>query len=554
MKAKKMSTLKNNIKYFLKISKLSFALAALFSSSQAFSQNAPMSSDAHFRVEQKVSSQPGYHITVKPFVTGKISQGDTSSLKIRLPFTVAGKSNPSFGDFTNSVFNSHTLYKERPTYAVAINPIITLGAGADVETKDIYPDTRLGFSTVGSILSNKVSFNGNFFAGRTAFAKFQQPYKRGFGNVPFYGNYLKEDGNTFTYISSTGTVGYSPSSNFRFELGRDKSFFGAGEHSLLLSDYAAPLPFFKTTVDVWKVKYTWMLISGKDYGVTENNILPESYGKNIALHYLSLNLTDRININFFEASVSSARDSIGNKGMELTYLNPVIFYRPVEFAAGSEGNSLLGGGINVRLWESTFLYSQFILDEFILSHVKARDGWWGNKQGVQAGFKSYNFFVKNLFVLGEINMVRPFTFSHGTMNQSYGMYGEPLAHPLGANFTDATAILRYDITKRLSVKAKVILSRYGADVSDTVSYGGDIYKSYDLRPGEDPYLGNSLFQGDQTTTAFAEMKFSYLINPKWNTVFELGGNYKKISSTAIQQNNIFLFAGFKTQIFSESFN
>ncbi len=41
----------------------------------------------------------------------------------------------------------------------------------------------------------------------------------------------------------------------------------------------------------------------------------------------------------------------------------------------------------LRLHDKIKFYSQFILDELTLSEFTKKDGWWGNKFGIQAGLK-----------------------------------------------------------------------------------------------------------------------------------------------------------------------
>ncbi|MBK9418874.1 MAG: hypothetical protein IPN62_16725 [Flavobacteriales bacterium] len=92
-----------------------------------------------------------------------------------------------------------------------------------------------------------------------------------------------------------------------------------------------------------------------------------------------------MNLGIFEAIVWSAGDSLYPRGFDVQYLNPVIFYRPVEFAIGSPDNALLGGALNVRAGRSTTLYLQVMLDEFLLEQVRSGNGWYANKQAVQGG-------------------------------------------------------------------------------------------------------------------------------------------------------------------------
>ena len=82
---------------------------------------------------------------------------------------------------------------------------------------------------------------------------------------------------------------------------------------------------------------------------------------------MSWNATKRINVSFFESIVWQSRDSNNaNLGYDVNYLNPVIFYRPTEYALGSGDNALIGASFKVRLWKHLQLYGQLIIDEFLL--------------------------------------------------------------------------------------------------------------------------------------------------------------------------------------------
>ena len=88
-----------------------------------------------------------------------------------------------------------------------------------------------------------------------------------------------------------------------------------------------------------------------------------------------------------------------------------------------------------------------------------------------------------MFLQAEINTVRPYTFAHKDPILNYGNYSESLSHAWGANFWEALLIGNYKFD-RWTTSAKVILGQKGFDDSETLSYGGDIYKSYNLRKGE----------------------------------------------------------------------
>ncbi len=120
------------------------------------------------------------------------------------------------------------------------------------------------------------------------------------------------------------------------------------------------------------------------------------------------------------------------------------------------------------------MYGQLLLDEFLLKELRAGKGWWGNKFGFQIEGKYIDVFkVKNLDVQGEVNVTRPFTYSHYDSSAGYSHYNQPLAHPFGANFIEAIGIIKYQPLPKLTTSARLIYWRQGVD-SGAANYGGNI--------------------------------------------------------------------------------
>jgi hypothetical protein len=86
----------------------------------------------------------------------------------------------------------------------------------------------------------------------------------------------------------------------------------------------------------------------------------------MANHYLSWNVSNRLNLDFFESVIWT---NTNNRGFDASFVNPIIFYRSVEFASSARtGNALLG--TKYKLNNSVNLYGQFLLDEFSLGDIK----------------------------------------------------------------------------------------------------------------------------------------------------------------------------------------
>ena len=254
-----------------------------------------------------------------------------------------------------------------------------------------------------------------------------------------------------------------------------------------MSGSGAPYNFFRGVVDVWHIKYVWQVGSGLDrdsldYGVNTRR------RKYFALHYLDWQATKWLNVQLFETVIWAQYSEKYRRGLELAYMNPIVFYRPIEFDMGSPDNVIMGGGIVLRPIKHLSLYSQLVLDEFKIKEIRAGRGWWGNKFGLQAGVK---YYMPRAYFLVEANAVRPFTYSHNLPISNYGMDRQPLAHPAGANFVELVIDSRYLLNNDVYFSFYANYLRKGLN-SDSINYGSDIYLSYDYQRRE---YGNELLSG-----------------------------------------------------------
>lgn len=359
--------------------------------------------------------------------------------------------------------------------------------------------------------------------------------------LPHIGEYNAKINSAYSYTNWQGYVSYQAAPYFNIQVGKDQNFWGDGYRSLLLSDNSSPYPFIKATVSVGKLKYIVLYQFLKDID-TEFQDYPNEK-KYSTSHYLSWNIGKRININLFESVIW--RDQIENgprRGFDFNYANPIIFFRPVEFSIGSPDNMIMGGGFRFRMFKKTNFYGQVVMDEFKLSEIKARNGWWANKYGYQIGMKVYDLFkVENLFILGEYNWVRPFTYSHWSSMENYGNMFQSLAHPLGANFNEFIGIINYR-KNRWQFQGKLSFAQVGID-SDSINNGHNIYRPYNENRAE---YGHETLQGELTQIIKAEAKATYIINPVWNLKLETGIRLYRYSNTIESQNQATLFIGLKT--------
>ena len=455
------------------------------------------------------------------------------------------------------LWNEHLLQIKKEDYWLTMDFLVDVQLGKDnSDASYTFNNTRL--LTVNSGIGSKFAFSATIYESQGRFAEYMnayisnpsQTFKPAFseGLVPGRGKAKGFKDDAFDYPVAEGYVSYTPSKYFQFQFGNGKNFIGEGYRSFLLSDVASPSTYLKIKVDLWKFQYTNILLWGNDVRNSELINSTEHARKYVAVHYLSINITNKFNLGLFETAISSGKD-----GIDIGFLNPVIFYRSVEFGRGEDaGNAIVGLTAKYKASTTISLYSQLIIDEFSVGNLDNL-GDWRNKFAYQLGAKYFNAFdVDNLYLQAEFNASRPYTFAHKTPILNYAHYSQPLGHLWGANFWETVAIARYK-KDRWSGSAKLIYGEKGFDfIDETVSYGGNVYQSYNDRLGE---TGNELSQGNTAKIIQLDLQGSYLLNPSNNLSVFAGFTYRDFSSESFVNgypngNTTWFSVGLKADLFN----
>ncbi len=455
-------------------------------------------------------------------------------------------------------WNEHMVAFTGKDYWITLDPGVDLQVGKDLD-EDIstYNNTRLVYLQGG--LGKKFNFFAAVYESQGRFAgyfnRYAESIKPAGGNpaiIPGRGIAKGFKTDSYDYPVATGYVSFAASKAFHFQLGHGKNFIGDGYRSLLLSDNASPYPFFKMNTTFWKIKYTntWMSLRDVRPEVTDGGSFRTKY---IANHYLSYNVTKRLNIGLFETVIW---ENDNNRGFDFNYLNPIIFFRAIEFSTGSRGgNALIGLTAKYKFTDRVNAYGQVMIDEFSSSDIFGGKGSYKNKIGLQLGAKYYRVFgVDGLNLQLEYNRVRPYTYSHNSVILNYGHNNQPLAHTLGANFSEIIAIARYN-KGRIFSDLKIIVATRGFDFNtdeDTFFYGGDIYGTEYDRPWDN---GNDLAQGNTTDFLHLECNAGYILNPSTNLKIYASLIYRDFNPqletlTTFKENTTWLNLGIRTDLFN----
>ncbi|MFD2827869.1 gliding motility protein RemB [Leeuwenhoekiella polynyae] len=466
--------------------------------------------------------------------------------------------------FGRKLWNEHMVTLQGDDYWFTLDPAADLQLGfetADNEDQSFtYNNTRAVIFQGG--LGKKLNFYTVFYESQGSFAGYFNRYARSIapdgGNpaiVPGRGIAAEAADGNFDYPVAEAYLSYSPSQYFNFQFGHGKNFIGDGYRSLLLSDNASPYPFFKMSTTFWKFKYTntWMSLRDVRSDVVEDGSFRTKF---MANHYLSFNATKRLNIGLFE-NVIWTNDN--DRGVDLNYLNPIIFYRAIEFSTGSRGgNALIGLSAKYKFSDHFNAYAQVIIDEFSTGAVFSSTKSYQNKQGVQVGFKYYDAFnIENLQLQFEFNQVRPYVYSNNEIVLNYGHNNQSMAHLWGANFREFIAIARYQ-NDRWYGAAKAVYGKRGFEVGDidNIYYGGSIYGNDENIPSE---FGIEIGQGNAANTFIGNVELGYIVNPSTNFKIYTNVLYRnnaiaEFDAVNLEESTVWVNFGIRTDIFNWYFD
>jgi hypothetical protein len=499
------------------------------------------------------------HTSLKPFDAEQID-----SLKIRLTKLDI----KSDSKVIKLVFNSDTTSPQKDLIHLSLTPILNAqyAFGKTRDSNDAASTLGIGLNLFG-FAGRNLTFGFDFTYSKSQYADYVEDYIETKGVIPGFGKADKK-GDYYYNRFYNGFLAYRPAKFLRLEAGKGKQFIGNGHRSLLLSDNSTSYPYLKINLEIWKfnyqILYSYLENATYDFWHETWDIQPKYSTSN----NLSMNFGKNWNLGLFQ-SVVWHYNAETNRGFDVNYLNPIVFMRPVEFSIGSPDNVLMGMDVRYTFLKKYSLYGQVVLDEFLLSELKKKSGWWGNKYGVQAGIKAHDLFkLKGLSAQVEFNWVRPYTYSHSNANQNYGHFNEALAHTLGANFKEYIGRFSY-VKHRWMLSAHLMLASKGVDFEDIVgpnysfegdpfyaveNYGGNIFKSNSTRNQD---YDNVTTQGNLARITYAQLKLSYLAVPDWRLMFEAGYSMRSISHSGqwvegrINSTNYMFFFGIKTALFNQ---
>jgi hypothetical protein len=520
-------------KLYFSIFRKSFLLAgfALFSVQFAKAQSTylPDSYQLYQKFNADIySKNTAFHTSMRPFLIDSLIQHTYDSVMN------VGVNSDRKSWVNRKLFNEHLFDVKKADYTFYGDIILDWMAGKDFSDKKSTNLNTRGYQFGGTVGKN-FSFFTSGFENSAKFATYFNNVVTKKSFIPGQAYLRGYDGqavNTADWSYVTAILSYNITPNLNVTLGEDKIFIGDGYRSLLLSDYSPNMPLLRLTANLGKhVQYmaTWAYI--EDYRETKFDVFGSNRRKWAFFHYIDWNVSNSVSFGFFNALISPEADANGNRrGFDLNFVNPILFSSSLGPSKQPKDNTLVGFTAKYKILDKTALYAQLLVDRF-----KA-DGFFSGKNsdntnGVQVGIRGADLFaVKRFNYLFEFNTVKPYTYQNQNTTASYSFYGEPLAHPYGANFREFLGILNYSFG-RIDLQGQVNYAKYGLDAVATDNNGKVINKPFVPATNVNTTVG----QGLTTQLYYAEGTVAFVLNPKYNLRLELSGLYRK-ESNAVGDN------------------
>lgn len=418
-----------------------------------------------------------------------------------------------------------------------IEPVLELSTGFQSEPKDKLYNAIFGISATYNY-KEKFTISSNILSGYTKPLETISLLADSIGYFPQFGYFDKNTNNYFLRYFEF-YANYLPAKYLMVSFGKGKKSVGDGYRSMLFSSSNSGTYYFDLGVNAGGFNYTFSVNGAKSL----DSESPIDKTKWIVYHFMSWNATKWLNLGIFESVTLTRRDSLNNsRFVDLHYLNPMVFTRPIEYSLGSPDNEIIGAFGKLKFLKSHCIYGQFVLDEFKLTEIKDKTGWWANKYSIQIGAKG---FVKDFSYLAEYNHIRPYMYSHNNATTAYVLFSQPVANPYGANLKEFLFQLKY---QKHEYGAEFIADfvEYGKDYNDKYSLGNNILRPYTEH--KDDY-NNTMCQGQDTKLINITLNLRY--QPK------ILKNFYVFSQLGIRHNNdsdnTFMLIGIKTgQIFFDT--
>jgi hypothetical protein len=270
---------------------------------------------------------------------------------------------------------------------------------------------------------------------------------------------------------------------FYAEIGRETRLEGAGLNQRLYTSANAP-PYDALSLGVKFSNFEYRFTHGSLIAFPTNSVDLGSFTEIPSKYYVQHRFSIRPEwgeISYWESIIYY------NRGIDLTYLNPLSFLKSMEHALHDRDNSMMGGDLTFRFLNFLQLKGTFLLDDIQFSEIGK--GFWGNKTASNIALIAA--LPANLDVGIEYARVEPYTFTHFNQQNSATNDSLLFCGDLPPNSEEYSALVQYWWGDRYPVVLNLSYRRHGANIYDNAgnlikNVGGDVLQT--KRPEDSEYV------------------------------------------------------------------
>lgn len=335
------------------------------------------------------------------------------------------------------------------------------------------------------------------------------------------------------YDFTTGYLQYHTSPvedmDITFQIGREKITLGYGYNSkLVLSGDHPDFDFIKLNFEYGILDFTSIHAStvGEFDHVGENR-----FTKYFAMNRIKFTIPDILSASLGEVIVYSGR------GLELAYLNPLIFYKFAEMSLQDRDNGTVYFEVQSNAIKNLELQGTFFMDENFIGKMGELSRF-NNKTAYQLGAHWYEAFsLSNLSLYAEYTRIRPYVYTHKNFQTSYSSWGTSAGHQIGPNADEIYLASVYNLNENIRPGLSFSYIRKGENVYDEAgnlikNVGGDVFQPHrkEIDSEYAPFL-----DGNRINTT--KLELNCRLEPSRDIIFDLSYNY--------------IFSDYVTEDFSE---
>jgi hypothetical protein len=188
---------------------------------------------------------------------------------------------------------------------------------------------------------------------------------------------------------------------------------------------------------------------------------PVNRVKYLAAHQIEFTVARGVDISLGESIVYS------DKGPQLIYLIPIMFFKSAEHYNRDTDNAQLFGSIDLNVIPNVNLSATMFIDEVSTDDLTNPDRA-RNQVGYSAGLQLYDLPLENLEMLIEYSRLNPWVYSHKYPAATFANNGYDLGHWIGQNADNLYFDLRY--TPVRAVRAGLFYEIYRKGGMDDVAF------------------------------------------------------------------------------------